>query len=380
MSQPKILTVFGTRPEAIKMAPVVRVLQHSDDVIGRVCVTGQHRDMLDDVLNIFDITPHHDLNVMTPNQSLGALTSRILTGLEDILSIQRPDLVLVHGDTTSCMAATLAAFYAGIPVGHVEAGLRTGDMSAPFPEEANRAITDRLCSLLFAPTTSAKENLVKEGIDPTTITVTGNTVIDALIWMRQQVRNAPPHQWRSVLGPAYSHLNNANARTVLVTGHRRENLGDGFLRICKAIATLARRHPNVHFIYPVHLNPNVQKPVHEHLGNTSNIHLISPLTYAPFVHLLDSCDLVLTDSGGIQEEAPALGKPVVVMRELTERPEAVAAGTVVLVGTDEARIVDEVHRLLTESKHYDRMSQAHNPYGDGHAAEKILSTCLDFLR
>jgi len=376
----RVLSIFGTRPEAIKMAPVVQAVEASGVLESRVCVTGQHRDMLDDVLSLFGLVPHHDLAVMKPNQGLTELTSRILLGMRQVLEQEQPDLVLVHGDTTTCFASTLAAFYAGIPVGHVEAGLRTGDLSAPFPEEANRLLADRLCTLHFAPTIGARQNLLDEGQPEAGISVTGNTVIDALLWMRERVRNAPLETWREELAGAYPLLEQSTRRLVLITGHRRENFGGGFERICAAIVHLAKRYPDVDFVYPVHLNPNVQGPVYDTLGSAPNIHLIRPLSYAPFVRLLDASYLVLTDSGGIQEEAPSLGKPVLVMRDVTERPEAVEAGTVVLVGTDQERIQSSVGRLLDDPGHYEAMSRAHNPYGDGQAAGRIVQGCELLLK
>jgi UDP-N-acetylglucosamine 2-epimerase (non-hydrolysing) len=367
----KVLSVFGTRPEAIKMAPVVRAVAAAPDLEGRVCVTAQHRDMLDQVLELFELSPHHDLDLMQPGQDLTDVTSRVLLGLRDVLAAESPDLVLVHGDTTTTFAATLAAFYARIPVGHVEAGLRTGDLAAPFPEEANRVLADRLCTLFFAPTARSRENLLAEGLPAGRIHVTGNTVIDALLWVRDQMVRRPLEAFREPFGPAFPALA-SEAPVVLVTGHRRESFGEGFERICRALVRLSQDHPGVHFVYPVHLNPHVQRPVRAHLEGRDNVHLLPPLDYAPFVRLMDRSSLILTDSGGIQEEAPALGKPVLVMREVTERPEGVAAGTVELVGTDEDRIVDAVTRLLTDEAAWTAMSRAHNPYGDGEAAARIV--------
>ena len=352
----KVLSVFGTRPEAIKMAPVVRAFEAAEGFDSRVCVTAQHREMLDQVLELFELTPHHDLDLMKPGQNLAELTARILTGLRPVLLEEKPDVVLVHGDTTTTLAATLGAFYEGIPVGHVEAGLRTGNLRAPFPEEANRVLADQICSYWFAPTEKSAENLRADGLGPEGITITGNTVIDALLWVRDRVVQE----------------GDGGQRRVLITGHRRENHGQGFLNICEAIKTLAQRHPDVLFTYPVHLNPKVQKPVYGLLGGLDNVELIAPMDYAPFVRLMNSSTLVLTDSGGIQEEAPSLGKPVLVMRETTERPEGVDAGTVKLVGTDVDRIVEGVSTLLSDEDAYNAMSRAHNPYGDGLASERIV--------
>ncbi len=352
----KVLSVFGTRPEAIKMAPVVRALEAAEGFDSRVCVTAQHREMLDQVLELFELTPHHDLDLMKPGQNLAGLTARILTGLRPVLLEEKPDLVLVHGDTTTTLATTLGAFYEGIPVGHVEAGLRTGNLKAPFPEEANRVLADKLCSWWFAPTERSQQNLLEEGLGPDGIVVTGNTVIDALLWVRDRVVQD----------------GDSTQRRVLITGHRRENFGQGFLNICEAIKTLAERHPTVLFTYPVHLNPNVQRPVYELLGRLDNVELVAPLDYAPFVRLMNSSTLVLTDSGGIQEEAPSLGKPVLVMRETTERPEGLDAGTVRLVGTDVDRIIHSVSELLDDEAAYQAMSRAHNPYGDGDASQRIV--------
>jgi UDP-N-acetylglucosamine 2-epimerase (non-hydrolysing) len=369
----RAMTVFGTRPEAIKMAPVVQALAADDRFEGICCVTAQHRDMLDQVLGLFELTPHHDLDLMRPGQSLHGLTARIIAGLGEVFEKDRPDVVLVHGDTTTTLASTLAAFYSRIPVGHVEAGLRTGDLSAPFPEEANRVLADRICTFHFPPTERSAQNLLDEQHRPEGIHITGNTVIDALLWVRDRVRHRPFDT--DTYGTAADALSTPAARVVLVTGHRRESFGGGFERICTAISQLAARHPHVHFIYPVHLNPRVQEPVHRHLSGRPNIHLLRPLDYAPFVRLMDRSTIILTDSGGIQEEAPSLGKPVLVMRDVTERPEGVASGTVKLVGTDIDRIVGGVHTLLTDTNAYAEMHRAHNPYGDGKASGRIL----DFL-
>jgi UDP-N-acetylglucosamine 2-epimerase (non-hydrolysing) len=363
----RILSVFGTRPEAIKMAPLVRALDSDPGFESRVCVTAQHRQMLDQVLQLFGIVPHHDLDLMQPGQDLWSLTARVITALRPVLEAERPDAVLVHGDTTTTFAAAVAAFYARVPVGHVEAGLRTHDLAAPFPEEANRALADRLCRWWFAPTATSRANLLAERLGPDGIVVTGNTVIDALLEVRDRVRGQ-----RFDFGAAQAAVD-SNDPLVLITGHRRENFGQGFLDICTALATLAERFHGTRFVYPVHLNPNVQGPVYSRLGGRDNVHLIPPLEYAPFVRLMDRCTLVLTDSGGVQEEAPGLGKPVLVMRETTERPEAVDAGTVRLVGTGVDRIVGGVSELLTDAAAYDRMARAVNPYGDGRAAGRILA-------
>ena len=373
----RVLSIFGTRPEAIKMAPVVRALDATDGIESRVCVTAQHRDMLDQVLSAFDITPHTDLDLMKPGQDLFDITSRALLGLRDVLRSEAPDAILVHGDTTTCLAATLAGFYARIPVGHVEAGLRTGDLSAPFPEEANRVLADKICHWHFAPTERSQQVLIDEGLDPSRIHVTGNTVIDALLWMRDKVRATPLDTWRHAFGTAWQAIADHETRIVLITGHRRESFGQGFEDICSAIRTLALRHPDVHLVYPVHLNPNVQEPVHRTLADLQNVHLLSPLDYPPFVRLMDRSTIILTDSGGIQEEAPSLGKPVLVMRNTTERPEGIAAGTVRLVGTDRERIVSGVHELLTDAEAYRRFASAHNPYGDGNAAQRIADILRD---
>lgn len=369
----RVLSVFGTRPEAIKMAPVVRAIEAADGLESRVCVTAQHRGMLDQVLAAFDLRPDHDLDLMRPGQDLAELTSRVLLGIRDVLRAERPDVVLVHGDTTTTFAATLAAFYERVPVGHVEAGLRTGDLSAPWPEEANRVLADRLCRWHFAPTERAAQALIAEGTPPDGISVTGNTVIDALLWMRDRARRFPLDRYREPFGSAYADIATSGRRVVLVTGHRRESFGGGFERICTALAVLAGRFPEVSFVYPVHLNPAVQEPVRRHLSGLVNFHLLAPLEYEPFVRLMDRCALILTDSGGIQEEAPSLGKPVLVLRDTTERPEGLAAGTVRLVGTDVERIVAETSLLLEDASACAAMQRAHNPYGDGRAAVRIAS-------
>lgn len=373
MARKKILCVFGTRPEAIKMAPVVReLIRHPDDFSCVVCVTGQHREMLDQVLALFDICPTHDLDIMKPGQDLFDVTCSVLLRMKKILTHERPDLVLIHGDTTTTMAASLAAFYLRIRVGHVEAGLRTGDKSAPFPEEINRKIAGAVADLHFAPTTTARDNLLKEGIAEEEIFVTGNTVIDALLWVLETIRH--DSSLRDSLERQFSFLAQ-DRRMILVTGHRRENFGEAFERICHALAEIARRCPDIDILYPVHLNPDVRAPVNAILGGQGprNIHLIEPVDYLPFVYLMNRSHIILTDSGGVQEEGPSLGKPVLVMREKTERPEAVTAGTVRLVGTDQERIIEEVLGLLKSSEAYEAMSHVHNPYGDGKAAVRIAS-------
>jgi len=374
MIKKKIILVFGTRPEAIKMAPLVRRLQEEPnrfDVL--VCVTGQHREMLDQVLRVFEITPDIDLNVMKQGQDLYDVTSAILMGMREVFAKHQPDVVLVHGDTTTTFATAVAAFYSGVPVGQVEAGLRTYDLHAPFPEEFNRQVASKVTRWHFAPTDVSRDNLLAERVTSASITVTGNTVIDALFWVLTRIDSDSE---RRVALEAMLHESLVfkwkDEKFVLVTGHRRENFGDGFLQICSAIQQLAQLHPKVHFIYPVHLNPNVRKPVSEMLANFDNVHLIDPLEYEPFVYLLKHAYLVLTDSGGIQEEAPSLGKPVLVMRDVTERPEAVEAGTVELVGANKKHIVDSVSRLLDNYVHYQCMSRAHNPYGDGNACARIV--------
>jgi len=365
----KVLTVFGTRPEAIKMAPLVHALAKDPYFEAKVCVTAQHREMLDQVLNLFSIVPDYDLDIMQPGQGLTEITCRILEGLKPILESFKPDVVLVHGDTTTTIAASLAAFYQRIPVGHVEAGLRTGDLSSPWPEEANRTLTGHLAMYHFAPTQNARQNLLRENIPDKQIFVTGNTVIDALFWVRDTVLNN--ENLHSELAAQYPFLDESK-KLVLVTGHRRESFGQGFEQICHALVDIAAKHQDVQIVYPVHLNPNVSEPVNRILGHVKNIILIEPQDYLPFLWLMTHAWLILTDSGGIQEEAPSLGKPVLVMRETTERPEAIEAGTVRLVGTDRQRIVEEVTRLLRDNDAWQAMSRAHNPYGDGQACERIL--------
>lgn len=371
----KILAVFGTRPEAIKMAPVVNALKGRPDRFSCVvCVTAQHREMLDPVLDLFSIAPDHDLNLMRPGQGLHDVSTAVLRELPAVLEMERPGLVLVHGDTTTTMTATLAAYYARVPIGHVEAGLRTGNKYAPFPEEINRKVTGAIADLHFAPTRAAKENLLREGIPEGSIVVTGNTVIDALLSVVDRLKRDPALAKR--METEFPFLD-PSKKLILVTGHRRENFGEGFENICRALAGIASLRPGAEILYPVHLNPNVQEPVRRILGDgrRGNVHLIRPVDYLPFVYLMSRCHLIVTDSGGIQEEAPSLGKPVLVLREVTERPEAIAAGTVRLVGTDREKIVAETLRLLDDPEAYRSMSTANNPYGDGKAAGRIA----DFL-
>ena len=378
------MLVFGTRPEAIKMAPLVKAFeQYAEDFETIVCVTGQHREMLDQVLRLFDITPDYDLNIMKQGQDLYDVTSRVLLGMRDVLREVHPDVVLVHGDTTTSTAAALAAFYQQIPVGHVEAGLRTHNIYSPWPEEMNRQITGRIATYNFSPTPLSRQNLLEEKVGEGSITVTGNTVIDALYWVVDKIKQdeALSTELRDVLVAAGYNVDRlhegASRRLVLITGHRRENFGDGFISMCTAIRDLAAKYPDVDFVYPMHLNPNVRKPIHEVFGDDlsdlGNMFFIEPLEYLSFVYLMEKSTLVLTDSGGIQEEAPGLGKPVLVMRDTTERPEALEAGTVKLVGTDYNRIVTEVSQLLDDAAYYESMSKAVNPYGDGKACERIVN-------
>lgn len=374
-----ILLIFGTRPEAIKMAPLVKEFQrYSDDYKTVVCVTGQHREMLDQVLQIFEIKPDYDLNIMKQGQDLYDVTARVLVGLRDLLKAVSPDVVLVHGDTTTSMAAALAAFYQQIPVGHVEAGLRTHNIYSPWPEEINRQLTGRIATYHFAPTPLSRQNLLNEGVEPAHIHVTGNTVIDALYWVVDRIKSDGALSQtlsEELLHSGYDvNRLSQGKKLVLITGHRRENFGDGFIRICKAIKTLVEQYPEVDFVYPMHLNPNVRKPIHEAFDGRSydNMYFIEPLEYLSFVYLMEKSTIVLTDSGGIQEEAPGLGKPVLVMRDTTERPEALEAGTVKLVGTDYDKIVGEVSRLIDDPLYYKTMSEAVNPYGDGKACERIV--------
>lgn len=371
----KVITVFGTRPEAIKMAPVVNALAACPDIQAEVCVTAQHRQMLDQVLDLFDIRPDHDLNIMKPGQDLTDITSNILLGLRDVLTRKRYDLLLVHGDTTTTMAASLAAFYAKVPVGHVEAGLRTGNIYAPWPEEMNRSIVGRIAALHFAPTSRARQSLLDEAVPDSSIYITGNTVIDALQQVVSKLQS--DDRLTAAFREQFSFLD-PDKRLVLVTGHRRENFGGGFERICTALQTLSQR-PDVQVVYPVHLNPSVQEPVRRILGGAPNVHLMEPLDYLPFVYLMLRASLIITDSGGVQEEAPSLGKPVLVMRDTTERPEAVEAGTVKLVGTSMRRIVHEATALLDDTDAYQAMSRALNPYGDGMAAARILRAVKAYI-
>ncbi|MEB6677089.1 MULTISPECIES: non-hydrolyzing UDP-N-acetylglucosamine 2-epimerase [Acinetobacter] len=370
----KVLLVFGTRPEAIKMAPLVLKLKaFNQDFETKVCVTGQHRQMLDQVLELFNLKPDFDLNLMKPRQTLSDVTSGVLKGLEQVFAEWTPDLILVHGDTATTFAASLAGYYHKIKIGHVEAGLRTGDLYSPWPEEANRQLTGVLANYHFAPTQSSYQNLIKENVDPTSVVVTGNTVIDALLQVRIKVEQE--QNLIQKFEQEFSFLDKSK-KLILVTGHRRENFGQGFLNICTALANLAKKYPDIQIVYPVHLNPNVQQPVNELLANIDNVFLIAPQDYLPFVYLMNRSYLILTDSGGIQEEAPSLGKPVLVMRDTTERPEAVDAGTVRLVGTDVNAIEGAVSELLESTTVYASMAEAHNPYGDGTACQQII----DFLK
>lgn len=364
----RVMCVFGTRPEAIKMIPVVKALQQAEGIEAQVCVTAQHRSMLDQVLDLFGVTPDYDLDIMKQAQDLTHITAEVLKGVQDVYKDAKPDRVLVHGDTTTTFAAALGAFYQKIPVGHVEAGLRTGDIYAPWPEEMNRLLTDVICDMRFAPTESSAENLRREGVKEEDIFVTGNTVIDALLDVEERLDSNGG--LRAEMESRFDFID-PDKRMILVTGHRRENFGEGFLNICNGLAEIAARG-DVQVVYPVHLNPNVQKPVHDILGNRDGVHLIDPQDYLPFVYLMTRCDIICTDSGGVQEEAPSLGKPVLVMRDVTERPEAVAAGTVHLVGTDKDKLVSEVNRLLDDDEAYRSMSMAHNPYGDGKSAGRIV--------
>lgn len=378
----KIMLVFGTRPEAIKMAPLVKEFQkYPDQFQTLVCVTGQHREMLDQVLNIFSILPDYDLNIMKQGQDLYDVTARVLTGMRDVLKACQPDVVLVHGDTTTSTAAALAAFYQQIPVGHVEAGLRTHNIYSPWPEEMNRQLTGRIATWHFAPTALSRQNLLQENIEDEKITVTGNTVIDALYWVVKKIKedlslNRELEGMLAAAGYDVTRLSGGK-KLVLITGHRRENFGDGFIHMCTAIKDLTKKYPDVDFVYPMHLNPNVRKPIHkvfgENLANLGNMFFIEPLEYLSFVYLMEKSAIVLTDSGGIQEEAPGLGKPVLVMRDTTERPEALSAGTVKLVGTDYDRIFNEVSALLNDRQVYEQMSKAVNPYGDGKACSRIIN-------
>lgn len=373
----KTLTVFGTRPEAIKMAPLVKNLAQDDRFESRICVTGQHRQMLDQVLQLFEITPDYDLNIMKPGQDLTDVTTAILQALKPVLVEFKPDVVLVHGDTATTFAASIAAYYQQIPVAHVEAGLRTGNLYSPWPEEGNRKLAGAIASLHFAPTETSRGNLLKEGVDPQNIVVTGNTVIDALLQVAAKLDNDV--QLNTKLASRFEFLR-PERKLVLVTGHRRESFGGGFERICRALVETAQRFPEIEIVYPVHLNPNVREPVTRLLSDLDNVHLIEPLDYLPFVYLMKQAYLMLTDSGGIQEEAPSLGKPVLVMRDTTERPEAVAAGTVKLVGTSVSAIADGLLNLLTDDNEYRAMSHAYNPYGDGTACSRIIATLSNVIK
>lgn len=372
MSKKKVLTVFGTRPEAIKMAPLVHALAADERFEAKVCVTAQHREMLDQVLELFNITPDYDLNLMKAGQTLNDITARILLELKPVLQEFKPDVVLVHGDTATTFAASLATYYEQIAVGHVEAGLRTGNIYSPWPEEANRKLTGTITKYHFAPTENSKKNLLQENYPADNIFVTGNTVIDALLMVKEKIEQDA--DLKNTLAAQFPYLDE-NKKLILVTGHRRESFGGGFERICEALAQTAKQHPDVQILYPMHLNPNVREPVNRILGNVENVLLIEPQQYLPFIYLMDRAHIILTDSGGIQEEAPSLGKPVLVMRDTTERPEAVAAGTVKLVGSDVETIVTNLNMLLTNTSAYQAMSFAHNPYGDGKACQRIL----DFL-
>ena len=364
----KVLCVFGTRPEAIKMAPLVKVLNADPRFDAKVCVTAQHREMLDQVLDLFDIQPDYDLDLMKHKQTLNDVTSKILLQMKPVLTEFKPDVVLVHGDTATTFATSLAAYYEQIAVGHVEAGLRTGNIYSPWPEEANRKLTGAITTYHFAPTKESAQNLLNENHDEKTITITGNTVIDALLLVRDKLKHDKDIKLQ--MKAKFDYLDE-NKKLILVTGHRRENFGQGFENICQALANTAKKHPNVEILYPVHLNPAVQEPVNRLLSNIDNITLIEPQQYLEFVYLMDRSNIILTDSGGIQEEAPSLGKPVLVMRDTTERPEAVAAGTVKLVGTNVEKICSELDTLLTNEDAYKAMSFAHNPYGDGKACQRI---------
>ncbi|WP_223899063.1 non-hydrolyzing UDP-N-acetylglucosamine 2-epimerase [Sulfurovum sp. TSL1] len=373
----KILIVFGTRPEAIKMAPLVKEFQkHSDTFETKVCVTAQHREMLDQVLELFEIVPDYDLDIMKPGQDLYDVTSNVLLGLKPVLEEYKPDVVFVHGDTSTTFTAALAAFYQQIKVAHIEAGLRTGDIYSPWPEEANRKLTSQITAYHFAPTATSKENLLKENVDERSIEVTGNTVIDALFLALAKIRNDQTLE-QEIIKTIDKAVNNStfniqNSKLILVTGHRRENHGQGFINICNALKEIALSNPDIDIVYPVHLNPNVQKPVKELLSDVPNIYLIPPLQYEQFIYMMEKSYFIITDSGGVQEEAPSLGKPVLVMRDTTERPEALEAGTVKLVGTDTELIIKEAQELIDDQKAYAKMSQASNPYGDGHACQKVI--------
>ncbi|EGU33613.1 non-hydrolyzing UDP-N-acetylglucosamine 2-epimerase [Vibrio scophthalmi] len=370
----KILTIFGTRPEAIKMAPLVDMLNKDERFDAKCCVTAQHREMLDQVLHLFEITPDYDLNIMKSGQTLNEVTTQILLGLESVFKDFRPDIILVHGDTATTFAASLAAYYAKIAVGHVEAGLRTGNIYSPWPEEANRRLTSVITKYHFAPTKCSKDNLISENVTPDDIYITGNTVIDALLMVKDKIDR--DEKLSESLDSQFPYLDR-NKKLILVTGHRRESFGDGFERICQALAEVAHKHPDIQILYPMHMNPNVREPVNRMLSKIDNIYLIEPQQYLSFIYLMGRSHIILTDSGGIQEEAPSLGKPVLVMRDTTERPEAIKAGTVRLVGTEVEKIVESLNVLLTDQEEYDKVSFAHNPYGDGFACNKILDAIAE---
>ncbi|PHM58610.1 non-hydrolyzing UDP-N-acetylglucosamine 2-epimerase [Xenorhabdus sp. KK7.4] len=374
MNPKKILVVFGTRPEAIKMAPLIHCLNSDNRFESKICVTAQHREMLDQVLELFGITPDYDLNIMKAGQSLTEVTTNILNNIRDVLREFKPEIVLVHGDTATTFAASLAAYYEQISVGHVEAGLRTGNIYSPWPEEANRKLTSVLANYHFSPTDTSKQNLIKENIDEKNIIITGNTVIDSLFFIKNKIDNDP--KLKEKLSSLFSFLN-PNKKMILVTGHRRESFGEGFERICQALVKTANKHyKDIEIVYPMHMNPNVREPVNRLLKDVENIHLIEPQQYLPFIYLMDKAHIILTDSGGIQEEAPSLGKPVLVMRNTTERPEAIQAGTVKLVGTDVEKITEELDNLLTNKEKYKEMAFANNPYGDGKACQKIVNALI----
>lgn len=369
----KILIVFGTRPEAIKMAPLVKEFQKYNDLFEtKVCVTAQHREMLDQVLSLFEIIPDFDLNIMKQGQDLYDITANVLLGMKEVLNTFKPNVVFVHGDTTTTFAASLAAFYQQIKIAHIEAGLRTGDIYSPWPEEANRQLTTQITAYHFAPTSTSEANLLRENVNPSRIAVTGNTVIDALFLALDKIKSNPALEQEIIVKLTSLYLFNPDRKTILVTGHRRENHGQGFINICGAFKVLAENNPDIDIVYPVHLNPNVQKPVHEILSGIPNVFLIEPLQYETFLYLMNQSYFIITDSGGVQEEAPSLGKPVLVMRDTTERPEALEAGTVKLVGTDTQKIISEAQLLLDSTEAYQAMAKAHNPYGDGKACERVI--------
>ena len=373
----KILIVFGTRPEAIKMAPLVKAFKNNNNFDTRVCVTAQHRQMLDQVLDIFEIVPEYDLNIMKAGQDLYDITANVLVGIRDVLTDFAPDVVFVHGDTSTTFSTSLAAYYAKVKVGHIEAGLRTYDIYSPWPEEGNRQLTGVLANYHFAPTAQSQQNLLKEGKDKNNIFVTGNTVIDALMYVVHRIDNQSELKQKILAKISAQYPLETQRKVILVTGHRRENFGQGFINICEGLKQIALNNPEIDIVYPVHLNPNVQRPVNEILSNIANIYLIDPLQYEEFIYLMSQAYFIITDSGGIQEEAPSLGKPVLVMRDTTERPEAVAAGTVKLIGCDQAVLVREAEKLLNDQNEYEMMSRAHNPYGDGKACERVVELMQD---